>query len=503
MQRQSLEIKVGIFVLIALLILAYMTTKVSQGKFVSSDMYPLVVYFDNVTGLKKNAPVEIAGIEIGLVKDIVLDGNRAKVTLAIRPDVKIHADAEAFIKTRGVLGDKFIEIKSGSPSYPVLSQGGQIVRSNAGADLGELMQKVGQIADDIGKVAKSVSNVLGGPQGEQDLRLLISNLREMAVNLNQMVKANMQAINAIVRNFQSFSADLKDITGTNKQQLSKIVDNFSVASKELKLAMNKMNFILEKAANGDGVVSKLLSDKEMGEDLKQTVASLKKVARNIEQGKGTLGKLINDDTTGKQLDKALEGINKYLSKQDKFKTSIDVRGEYMTRTGDIKSYVSLKLQPAPDKYYLLSVVDDPKGRTEKTSIWQKYRTDSGTWHIYEEEKKETKENGLKFSLQLAKRFDDLVLRGGIIESSGGFGADYYLWNDRIKLFFDAFDFDKDEPAHLKAGVDFYLLKNFYLTTGMDDFAKSEDRSFFAGAGVYFTDEDLKYIMSSAPIPKGQ
>ncbi|SDN50070.1 phospholipid/cholesterol/gamma-HCH transport system substrate-binding protein [Desulfonauticus submarinus] len=501
MQNYSLEIKVGIFVLISLIALAYMTTRVSKGKFVSSDMYTIEVYFDNVTGLKKNAPVEIAGIEVGLVKDIVLDNNRAKVILALRPDVKVYADAEAFIKTRGVLGDKFIELRSGSPTYPSLNRGGVIARSNSGADLGELMQKVGQIADDIGRVARSVSNVLGGPEGERDLKLLIVNLREMAVSLNKMVKTNMENINAIVKNFREFSRDLKELSGNNKSQLDKIVDNFDVATRELKEAMAKMNVLLAKANTGEGVVAKLLTDKEMGDDLKQTLASLKTVAKNIEEGKGTLGKLINEDTTAKNLDKTLEGLNKYLSKQDKFKTSIDVHSEYLTRSRDIKSYVSLKLQPSPDKYYLLSIVDDPKGRTEETSTYRKYRTDGGTWHTYEEHKTETEEDGLKFSLQIAKRFHDLVLRGGIIESTGGLGLDYYLWDDRVKLFFEAFDFDDKDPAHLKAGANLYLLRNFYLTAGMDDFAKSDDRSFFAGAGLYFTDEDLKYIMGSAPLPK--
>lgn len=501
MNRFSLEVKVGIFVFSALLILAYMTTQVTKGKFVSGDMYPLVVYFDNVTGLKKNAPVEIAGIEVGLVKDIQLEGGRAKVVLALRPEVKVHADAVAKIKTRGVLGDKFVELSSGSNSYPILQEKGIIARSDSGADLGELMQKVGRIADDIGRITRSVSNVLGGPEGEQDLRLLITNLKEMSVSLSKIVQTNIENVNEIVANLRDFSKDIKEISYSNKEDIRSIVKNFDDAVIALKESTTNMNILLEKANKGDGPIAKLVSDKEMGEDLKQTISSLKNVAKKIEEGKGTIGKLVNEDTTAKNLDKTLEGLNKYLAKQDKFKTSIDVHSEYLTDSGDTKSYVTLQIKPSVDKFYLLSIIDDPKGETKRTDTYKRYRTDKGVWHTYEEEEKETKKDGLKFSLQIGKRFHDLVVRGGIIESSGGLGLDYYLWDDRIKLFFEAFDFDENDPAHLKVGGNLYLLRNFYLTAGMDDFADHDDRSFFVGGGIFFTDEDLKYILGSAPIPK--
>ncbi|MBT8763706.1 MCE family protein [Desulfohalobiaceae bacterium Ax17] len=500
--KPGVEVKVGIFVFIVLIALGYMTTKVSKGKFVTGDMYNIEVFFDNVSGLKKNSPVEIAGIEVGLVKDIVLENGRARVTLALSPDVRIHADAVAAVRTRGVLGDKFVELRSGTERYPVLQNGDRIGRTEALVDMDKLFQKVGQIADDIGKVARSVANVVGGPEGEQDLRLLVQNLKEMAIGLNKMVQTNMESVNLIVANFREFSKDLKDISGGNKKGIEKIISNFEVASVQLKTTLDKMNSLLDKAQNGEGPVARLISDKEMGDDLKKTLASLKSVSQKIDQGKGTLGKLVNDDTTGKELDKTLEGLNKYLAKQEQFRTSVDFHSEYMSASGDTKSYLTLKLQPGEDKYYLLSIVDDPKGRTKTTDTYRRYRDDGGVWHTYEEEESITEKDGLKFSVQIAKRWHDLVIRGGIIESSGGLGLDYYLWDDRIQLFMDAFDFSSDAPPHLKAGGKLFFLKNFYAIAGMDDFiSDTGDSSFFAGLGLYFTDEDIKYLLSSVPIPQ--
>ncbi|MGM0609809.1 MAG: MlaD family protein [Thermodesulfobacteriota bacterium] len=501
--KAGMEVKVGIFVFAAIVALAYMTTQVSKGKKVTGDMYDVQVFFENISGLKKNAPVEIAGIEVGLVKDIVLDDSRARVTLAVRPDVTLHSDSVASVRTRGVLGDKYVEIEPGSGASPVLKSGERISRSESQADMDQLFQKVGKIADDIGRVAESVSNVMGGKKGEQDLRLLVRNLKEMSVGLNRMVQNNANGVDLIVSNLKDFSSDLKDVSGTNKQALNKIIANFETASGEMKTTMTRMNSLLAKAENGKGTMGKLMSDEQMGQDLKESVASLKNVSKKIDEGKGTLGKLVNDDNTGRELDKALEGINKYLAKQDEFKTSVDFHSEWMAASGDVKSYLNLKLQPSEDKYYLLGIVDDPKGRTE-TTITKTDWSGSGGKGWKEEHEEETKEDRLKFNAQLAKRWHDLVLRGGIIESSGGFGLDYYLWDDRIKLYAEVFDFDDQDPPHLKAGGNLYFLRNFYITAGMDDFVSDTgDESFFAGAGIYFTDDDLKYLMSSAPVSTEQ
>ena len=103
---------------------------------------------------------------------------------------------------------------------------------------------------------------------------------------------------------------------------------------------------------------------------------------------------------------------------------------------------------------------------------------------------------------VAKRYENLVFRSGIIESTGGVGLDYYLFDDRLKLSFEAFDFDTDKETHLKGCADFGFFKYLYVTAGFDDFISDEGRSsFFVGAGLRFEDDDIKYLLTSAPIPK--
>ncbi|MEW5774996.1 MAG: MlaD family protein [Thermodesulfobacteriota bacterium] len=497
--NRATEVKVGLFVFLALAALAYMSLQVGSGLFVRGATYDLAVEFPNVSGLKVAAPVEIAGIEVGKVKDISLDNGQARVTLQIQERYPVRADATAFIRTRGVLGDRYVELAGGSSAAPALADGGRIASTGEGAGMDDLLEKVGSIADDIGLVAKSVANVLGGPTGEEDLRLTVKSLRDMSVSLNQLVQANMESVGAIVANMREFTGDLRSLTGSNRKSIQGMVDNFAAASEQLKSSLESMNRVMARLDQGQGALGQLISDPKMGDDLKQTVASLQSVAEKIDQGKGTLGKLVNDDKTGKELDRALEGLGDYLAKQEQLRTEVDFHSEALT-SGDVKSYLSLKIQPSEDKYYLLGIVDDPKGRTKTTDTTTRTQT-GGSWVETREHKEETVEEGLKFNAQIAKRWSNVALRGGIFESTGGAAVDWYLWDDRVSLFLEAFDFDDHDPAHLKAGARLTFLSNFYLTGGVDDFASGKDRAAFVGAGLFFTDDDLKYLLGNAPIPK--
>lgn len=500
--KTGTEIKVGIFVFIALVALVFMSLQVGSGSLFSRGTYDLVVVFDNVTGLKTGAPVEIAGIEVGQVREIGLEGSRARLVLAIKDNVKVRSDVTASIKSRGVLGDKFLELRGGTEGYDFLAEGQSIQLSDRSADLEVLFEKVGQIADDIGLVAKSVANVMGGPDGERDLRLTFHSLRDLSLSLNQMVQSNMESVNVIIANMREFSGDLRQVSSQNKRSVGTIIENFEVASGQLKVTLEKMGSVLDKIDSGEGAMGKMVGDREMGEDLKRTVASLESVARKIDEGKGTLGKLVNDETTGEELDKALEGVNRYLDKQDGFKTVLDFHAEHQAESGDIKSYLNMELHPNSDHFYLLGVVSDPRGRTRETeTVTQRWV--GGAFSEVREIEEKTDRDQMLFNAQIGKRWGDFVLRGGVFESTGGLGAEYYLWEDRVKLFAEAFDFDNEDPAHFKAGVNFYFLKNFYLAAGWDDFASNRgNSSFFAGLGLRFTDEDLKYIMSSVPVSAG-
>jgi phospholipid/cholesterol/gamma-HCH transport system substrate-binding protein len=162
-----------------------------------------------------------------------------------------------------------------------------------------------------------------------------------------------------------------------------------------------------------------------------------------------------------------------------------------------KTYASLELKPRPDKYYILELTSDPFGRFSRI---EQSQTPPGTTVVTE-----TFEDKFVFSLEYAKRWGNLALRLGLIESTGGLGADYYVWDDRIKFSVDSWNYNSREPgnekAHLKAAASYGLGKTFYVNAGYDNFLNPQRKAPFVGVGLRFDDDDLKYLMGSVPIPK--
>jgi len=498
MSNFGTEIKVGLFVLAGIIILAYMSVKVGKFEIGGKKGYEIVAYFDSASGLNIDVPVEIAGIEVGRIKNIALEGVKAKVTMRIKPDISVPSDSKAFIRTKGVMGDKFIEIIPGRPEFPSLKSGERIVNTYTPTDIDQLLNRLGEVALDIRKVSQSLGNVLGGKEGEVKMRQILDNINAATASLNRIILDNEKRVNALLANFQEFSRDMKEVSDANKEVISEIVANVRETTIQLKDAIESFNQIAKRIERGEGTLGRLVHDTKTIEDLNATLASLKNVAEKIDSGKGTIGTLINDEEVAENLGETLQGINEYFTRTDAFKFDIDFRLEQLTRHHDTKTYLDLKIQPKADKYYLLGLVSDPRGRVTVTDTVTTETPGGGTTVTHEVK---SERDRLKFNAQIAKRYQDLVFRGGIIESSGGVGLDYYLLDDRLKLTLEAFDFDIDRRAHLKAGIDLSFFKYLYLTAGYDDFISDEGMSsFFIGGGLMFTDDDIKYLLTSAPVP---
>lgn len=113
MKKFDAEIAVGIFVFFGILCLGYISVRLGKIDLIGSHYYPVNAIFSSVKGLKKNTEVEISGVEVGKVADIKLVNYEAVVTLQIRDDIKLQDDAIASIRTKGLLGEKYVEIMPG------------------------------------------------------------------------------------------------------------------------------------------------------------------------------------------------------------------------------------------------------------------------------------------------------------------------------------------------------------------------------------------------------
>ncbi|HET8722240.1 MAG TPA: outer membrane lipid asymmetry maintenance protein MlaD [Nitrospira sp.] len=140
MEKARLEFTVGVFVLVGIVCLGYLSIKLGKLELIGGDVYEVVAQFNTASGLKPGSSVEIAGVEVGRVRAITLNDDRAAVTLAVDKNVKLYTDTIASIKTRGIIGEKFLALSPGGGGDP-LKPGDTIRDTESGLDLEELVSQ--------------------------------------------------------------------------------------------------------------------------------------------------------------------------------------------------------------------------------------------------------------------------------------------------------------------------------------------------------------------------
>lgn len=138
MRKFDAEIAVGIFVFIGIVCLGYISVNLGKINLWGDNYYPVKAVFSSVKGLKKNTVIEISGVEVGKVKDIKLVDYQAEVDLLIRDNIKLQEDAIASIRTKGLLGEKYVEITPGGSDL-LIGPGGTLHETEPPLDLEKLI----------------------------------------------------------------------------------------------------------------------------------------------------------------------------------------------------------------------------------------------------------------------------------------------------------------------------------------------------------------------------
>ncbi|MEW6599562.1 MAG: MlaD family protein [Nitrospirota bacterium] len=486
MKNVSTELKVGVFGIIVIMVLSYMTFKVGGMPMVWEKGYRLYAVFDDISGLDEQSRIKIAGVEAGILEKITLENGRARLTLLVQPEIKVYENSVVSLRMSGLLGDRYLALSPGTPDHTVLKDGDIIAETRPAADIDSLANRLTSAADQISSLTSNFNSIFGEAE-KQSIRDAIQNLRDVTASLKGISAENREPLRNVIAQLEKFTAalgdkgpgvidDISNVSRNLNEKGPEFIENLSKAARELKEVIEENRYAFKESMSNIQSVSK----------------SADKIARKIEQGEGTLGKLMTDDTLYKSLTNVSGKVEKSFDFSSRLRTYIDFHTEYNTGESEWKGYFDVTLRPRDDKYYILGIVTDPLGSVHTTET-----TINGVTEI-----KDEVESRIEFTAQFAKRFDNAALRIGLTENTFGLGADYFFNDENGRVKFDMWDFSADEAgadkAHMRVGVDYRFFKYFFVSGGVDNILNANRRGAYVGGGLKFEDEDFKYLMGSAP-----
>jgi phospholipid/cholesterol/gamma-HCH transport system substrate-binding protein len=314
-QEKSIEVKVGILILVSLGILAAFV--LIMGGLSFEKTYTIYVDFDNPGGLQSGAPVRVAGVKCGKVAELQFMGGkidpktnrrtlvRAKVNIEQRVKESIHDDADFYVTTQGVLGEQFMAIDPGSPQKPVLAEN-SIVKGIDPPRLDLFLAKAYELLD---------TTMTGIRNNRELISDIATNTAGLLKGLNTVLTDNRERINRIVQNLEALSAEANTLTNharvnyVDNPKIARTIDNIDKLTTDIQRDSGPMIKDAREAVANLNRASKTIGGEEEQKQLKKTIddvaqlaaranataADAQSIVQHIKKGNGTVGALVMDE----------------------------------------------------------------------------------------------------------------------------------------------------------------------------------------------------------------
>lgn len=481
----SRYLKIGLFVTAVGIgtVLYVMETAERVG---NGQTYTVHAYVPDATGLLLDSSVRLAGVEVGRLRNIELDGNRARLTLEIRRDVQLYEDAVIAKETQSMLGTATVAIDPGTGRGAMLSDGAVISNVRQQASISDAVGNANLLAANAADLVGEISTYLQDEETVAALNEIVQVTRETVVATSELLEQNLELARSSMQNIESFSVRLDAQSVSVLQSVQDVLDTTVRIAERLDSLVD----------DNDESVSRSIDELEQSIDSLRTVmASFEQTADNVEvitqrvrDGEGNVGRLLAEDQLYERIVNVTGQAEEFLDATIGLGIQVGFQSEYLTQQLSTKDRFELRLVPDPErKYYSVGVVSVP-GLEERGA-----------------DPEDSKE--LLFNLQLARTWGPLTVRAGVLESTGGVGMDLRPVN-QLELSAEAFDFGADDGVYLRGYGTVYPfydpesnnpLNWLYLAGGVDDAMNVYRRDYFVGAGVRFSDRDLRGLIGFVPV----
>jgi len=442
------------------------------------------VILEDASGLSTRSKIYLAGVSVGKVQGIELNGTEARVKLAFLKDIEIREDAIVSRKPSSLLGTAVLSLDPGSPLSPIVPPGSIIRSIPPAADLNSAMSLVGDIGGQVSGI-----------------------LDEFRTNQLALIAVSLEAISSIAGKIDAQSD----------------------------IQLDRISRILESAALISERTERLLRNSELNitgsfGDIYEAVANIRAITAEITSGRGNLGQAVYDDSlyssilataektedAAGKLGTALESITALVKTTDGVINNageivdkalglgiqVDTNARFDFIAQNLRAAASLRIDPrSNDRWYRVGITSTPDGVASR----KVKETIDISGNITREDTTETQYT-YAVDAELARKIGLFTLRGGLLESSAGIGLDIqpFSW---LSLSGEVFHFKSGELPNLRGSVTFYPFFDpdsdkpwnwLYIRGGVNN-SLSGNRDFFLGGGLRFADREVKGLVGLVPI----
>jgi len=490
-RRSWAAVTVGALVLIVSAISYFLIRSTSER---TSGKQGLIVWalFKDASGLFEKSRVQTAGITVGQIESRKLDiqAKRARITIRMLPKITLYENATVSKKSASLLGEYYLEIDPGSAidtqgrPQRELHDGDQIKVVHEPTGMADVMEDVGTLLPILRDILEDVRKLTSGT---------ISNIAE---NVNDLIETNSEVLERLLNRVDRIAANVESVTSSEAGDVKESIKNVRNITESIKSLIGTTQG--EVTGTSGAMRSSLDKLQSTLDSLDHSMKNVEKITTVLEKGEGTVGHLLKDDTIAQNVEDITEDASTLVRNVTKLQTIVGLRTEYSLISSTFKNYLSIQLTARPDKFYLIELVEDPRGfREMTTTVTNNSQTGTSSQDTV------TISERLRFTLMFGKRIGPVAGRFGLEESTGGLGADLFLFNDRLSLSMDLFDARTNQYPRLKATLRAAIWeRRFFVVAGGDDLINlTRARAgggggidYFIGAQLVFNDEDLKALL---------
>ncbi len=367
--------------------------------------------------------------------------------------------------------------------------------------VGAIAMDLASTSRDAASVAERIDEIMSAGEVEQLVANLVDTseaISRFGSDLEELVetgiKPKMSKLDRTFTNLDRFAANIAKLSDSGGKTLGQTLDNFKTISEEALAVIGRSKGDVETSlgtlkgtlAAAQGSIGKL----------DEVLDDVRAVTRDVRAGKGTIGRLLTDDKLIDQVEEVVDDTSSFIKQYTLMQTHVQMSSAWYWNQQAARTAFELRFQPKDDKYYLFQLVDDPRGSTKQTSTVTQTNDPALPAVLKENQTKTT--SSLKFTFQFAKRWYFLTGRFGIMENTGGVGIDFTFFKDRLDFQFDLFDFAMNHNPRLRSQIQFEVIRHVFLYGGADDLVNPKMRDYYFGAGIRFTDEDIRALLMAAP-----